>query len=57
MSRFFKPPQRIGNIAVEKAKLENMKYGIPEFFGKNGYVYYLNEKGEVTMEVPEILKK
>ena len=47
---------RIGNIGVEKAKAENAKHGIPEFFGKNGTVYYLNEIGEITTEAPTILK-
>ena len=47
---------RIANIAVERAKEENMKYGIPEFFGKNGTVYYLNEKGKVTTDIPNILR-
>jgi len=48
---------RIGNYAVQKAKEENRKLGIPEFFWKNGRIYYVLENGELTTEVPEILRR
>lgn len=48
---------RIGNKAVAKAKAENKKFGIPEFFVKNGIVYYVLETGEITTEKPEIYDK
>ncbi|HFA51655.1 MAG TPA: hypothetical protein ENJ95_21790, partial [Bacteroidetes bacterium] len=47
---------RIGNEAVMKAKEENKKLGIPEFFYKNGKIYYILESGEITTEKPEIFK-
>lgn len=48
---------RIGNKAVAKAKTENKKFGIPEFFVKNGIIYYILETGEITTEKPEVYKK
>lgn len=48
--------QRIANEAVMKAKEENKKHGIPEFFWKNDRMYYVLENGELTTEKPEILK-
>ena len=47
---------RIGNEAVMKAKEENKKFGIPEFFYKNGKIYYILESGDITTEKPEIFK-
>lgn len=47
---------RIGNQAVMQAKAENKRFGIPEFFSKNGVIYYVLENGELTTERPEILK-
>lgn len=47
---------RIGNQAVMKAKEENKRYGIPDFFSKNGVIYYVLEDGTITTERPEILK-
>ncbi|MGB0931195.1 MAG: hypothetical protein ACPGVB_10485 [Chitinophagales bacterium] len=44
---------RIGNIAVQKAKAENKKMGIPNVFGKNGIVYYELPDGTITKEKPE----
>ena len=46
----------IGNRAVQKAKEENKKFGIPEFFWANGKIYYHTEDGGITDERPEILK-
>ena len=46
----------IGNKAVQKAKEENRKFGIPEFFWKNGKIYYLTEDGNLTTKRPDILK-
>lgn len=46
---------RIANQAVEKAKEENKKFSIPEFFWKNGSLYYLLSNGEITKKKPEIL--
>ena len=48
--------ERIGNEAVMKAKEENKRFGIPEFFSKNGVIYYVLENGEITTERPDILK-
>lgn len=48
--------ERIGNEAVMKAKEENKRFGIPEFFSKNGVIYYVLENGELTTERPDILK-
>lgn len=48
---------RIGNNAVQKAKEENQRLGIPEFFSKNGVIYYLLDNGELTTEVPKILRR
>jgi len=44
---------RIGNIAVQKAKAENKKMGIPNVFGKNGVVYYELPDGRITSEKPK----
>jgi len=46
----------IGNKAVKNAKEENKRYGIPEFFWKNGKIYYLLDNGELTTIKPDILK-
>ena len=46
----------IGNRAVQKAKEENKKFGIPEFFWKNGSIYYFTEEGGLTTNRPDILK-
>ncbi|MBI5916176.1 MAG: hypothetical protein HY842_12440 [Bacteroidetes bacterium] len=48
--------ERIANQAVMKAKEENKRFGIPEFFSKNGVIYYVLEDGNITTERPEILK-
>ncbi|MEM1322507.1 MAG: hypothetical protein AAGG75_19745 [Bacteroidota bacterium] len=47
---------KIANDAVAKAKAENKRLGLPECFWKNGRIYYLLPNGELTTEVPEILK-
>ncbi len=47
---------RIGNQAVMKAKEENKRYGIPDFFSKNGIIYYVLENGELTTKKPKILE-
>ncbi|MCF8245929.1 MAG: hypothetical protein K9J37_11695 [Saprospiraceae bacterium] len=47
---------RIGNQAVMQAKEENKRFGIPEFFSKNGVIYYVMENGDLTTERPDILK-
>ncbi len=44
---------RIGNIAVQKAKAENKKMGLPNVFGKNGIVYYELPNGKITSEKPK----
>ncbi len=49
--------ERIANQAVMQAKVENKRLGIPEFFSKNGVIYYVLENGEITTERPAILKK
>lgn len=46
----------IANKAVKAAKEENKKFGIPEFFWKNGKIYYETEDGNLTTERPDILK-
>jgi len=46
----------IGNKAVKNVKEENKRYGIPEFFWKNGKIYYLKDNGELTTIKPDILK-
>lgn len=48
--------ERIGNEAIMKAKEENKRYGIPEFFYKNGVIYYQLENGELTTQKPKILQ-
>lgn len=48
--------ERIANQAVMQAKAENKRLGIPEFFSKNGVIYYVLKNGELTTERPEILK-
>ncbi|NJN77046.1 MAG: hypothetical protein HC803_00905 [Saprospiraceae bacterium] len=48
---------RIANEAVVKAKAENKRFGIPEFFSKNGKIYFILESGEVTTKKPNIYKK
>ncbi|MEM6321245.1 MAG: hypothetical protein AAF960_26545 [Bacteroidota bacterium] len=47
---------RIANEAVQKAKSENRKFGLPEVFCKNGKIYYLLPDGEITTQKPTILK-
>lgn len=47
---------RIANKAVQKAKAENKKLGIPEAFWKNGKIYYLLPNGAITDKRPAILK-
>lgn len=49
--------KRIANQAVMQAKAENKRFGIPEFFSKNGVIYYVLENGELTTERPTILNK
>lgn len=45
---------RIANEAIFKAKEENKKYGILEYFTKNGQLYYVLPNGEITTEKPSI---
>lgn len=47
---------RIGNKAIELAREENRKHGIPEFFCRNGVIYYETPEGGLTTEEPDILK-
>ncbi|RLD56968.1 MAG: hypothetical protein DRJ05_10440 [Bacteroidetes bacterium] len=47
---------RIANHAIQKAKQENRRYGIPEIFFKNGKLYYVLTDGNITTSRPEILK-
>lgn len=47
---------RIANEAVFKAKQENKKLGIPEYFIKKGQLYFVLASGKITTEVPEIMK-
>jgi predicted metal-dependent phosphotriesterase family hydrolase len=47
---------RIANEAVAQAIAENEALGIPEFFWKAGKIYYVTPDGELTTEVPEILR-
>jgi len=46
----------IGNRAVQKAKEENKRFGIPEFFWKNGKIYYVGKNGDLTTVRPDVLK-
>ena len=48
---------RIANEAVAKAKAENKRFGIPEFFSRNGKIYFILESGEITTEKPDIYNK
>lgn len=48
---------RIANEAVYKAKQENKKLGIPEYFIKGGQLYFVLPSGEITTETPEIMKR
>lgn len=47
---------RIGNSAVNKAKAENKRLGIPETFWKNGKIYFVLANGEITTIRPDIMK-
>ena len=47
---------RIANEAVHKAKQENKRLGIPEYFMKGGQLYFVLPSGEITKEIPEIMK-
>ena len=47
----------IANQAVQHAKEENRRLGIPEVFSKNGKLYYVLLNGELTSEPPEIFKR
>ncbi len=47
---------RIANHAVQKAKQDNKRLGIPETFFKNGKIYYILTDGKITTSRPEILK-
>jgi hypothetical protein len=47
---------KIGNQAVMKAKQENKQHGIPEFFYKNGVIYFEKENGKLTTEKPKIFQ-
>jgi len=38
---------RIANEAVAAAKAENKRLGIPEFFFKNGKIYYIMPDGTI----------
>ena len=44
---------RIANKAVQKAKAENKKYGIPESFVKNGKLYFVLADGTITDKQPK----
>jgi len=43
---------KIANEAVFKAKQENKKYGILEYFTKNGKLYLVLPNGEITTQKP-----
>ena len=45
--------ERIANQAVMQAKVENKRLGIPEFFCKNGVIYYVLENGEISTLKPK----
>lgn len=47
---------RIANKAVFQAKAENKRLGIPEYFMKSGQLYFVLPSGEITTEIPEIMK-
>ncbi|NOX45905.1 MAG: hypothetical protein GXO89_02880 [Chlorobi bacterium] len=47
---------RIANKAVQEAKQDNLRYGIPETFFKNGKIYYILKDGNITTSRPRILK-
>jgi len=48
---------RIANEAVFKAKQENKRLGIPEYFMKGGQLYFVLPNGEITTDVPDIMKR
>ena len=48
---------RIANEAVSKAKKENKRLGIPEYFMKNGRLYFVLPSGKITTRVPAIMKR
>jgi len=48
---------RIANEAVSKAKKENKRLGIPEYFMKNGKLYFVLSSGKITTRVPAIMKR
>ncbi len=48
---------RIANEAVSKAKQENKRLGIPEYFMKNGQLYIVLPSGKITTSVPAIMKR
>lgn len=47
---------RIGNEAIQKAKEENKKLGLPDFFWKRGKIYYILPDGSITTQIPEVYK-
>jgi len=47
---------RIANKAVQAAKEENKRLGIPNTFVKNGIMYYELTNGKITSKRPEIMK-
>jgi len=48
---------RIANEAVSKAKKENKRLGIPEYFMKNRKLYFVLPSGKITTRVPAIMKR
>ena len=43
---------KIGNEAVSRAKAENEYFNLPEFFVKNGILYFQLKSGEITTQGP-----
>lgn len=47
----------IGNNAVKKAQINNLKKGIANVFAKDGKIFFQLPDGTITQEVPDVYKK
>lgn len=47
---------KIGNDAVRKAQINNLKKGIPNVFAKDGKIFFQLPDGTITQEIPDVYK-
>ncbi|WP_457638837.1 hypothetical protein [Persephonella sp.] len=47
----------IGNRAVKKAQMENIKMGIPNVYCINNILYFKLPDGTITTEIPEVYRE